>query len=104
MLENKKKTKRVGSRKKTQKRVILTMSASEAKSVLLAGDFNDWNTHSHPFKKETKGKWKISLSLQPGSYQYRFLVDGEWKDDPNCTTFTPNPFGSVNNVLTVKQE
>jgi len=104
MLEKKRKPKRVEGRKKTQKRVSLTLSAPDAERVLLAGDFNAWNTHSHPLKKDTRGKWKISINLKPGSYQYRFLVDGTWRDDPNCTTSIPNPFGSVNNVLTVKQE
>jgi hypothetical protein len=31
-------------------------------------------------------------------------VDGEWRDDPNCTERVPNPFGSENCVLHVLRE
>ena len=30
-----------------------------------AGNFNDWNSGSHPMKKDEKGVWKISLNLAP---------------------------------------
>jgi 1,4-alpha-glucan branching enzyme len=86
----------------TLKQVDFMLSAPEAKTVVLAGDFNDWDTHSHPLKKDSKKKWKISLDLKPGKYEYRFLVDGVWQNDPKCTTSTPNSFGSKNSVLTLK--
>jgi hypothetical protein len=34
--------------------------------------------------------------LPPGAHHYRFLVDGEWRDDPECALRTPNPFGGEN--------
>jgi hypothetical protein len=39
--------------------------------------------------------------LEAGTYRYRFLVDGEWRDDPNCKLRVPNPFGSQDAVLKV---
>ena len=98
----KKGSERLKDKKETLKRVNFTLTAPEAQSVALAGNFNGWTAHIHPLKRDSKGIWKIRINLKPGNYQYRFLVDGEWKDDPNCTTFTPNPFGSFNSVLTVK--
>jgi 1,4-alpha-glucan branching enzyme len=86
----------------TLKQVDFTLSAPEAKTVLLTGDFNDWDTHSHPLKKDPKKTWRISLDLKPGRYEYRFLVDGVWQNDPNCETLTPNSFGSENSVLTLE--
>ncbi len=82
------------------KRVEFTLLAPQAQSVFLAGDFNDWNTSAHPLKQDKKGTWKISLSLSPGQYQYRFIVDGEWRNDPNCSSFLENPFG-VSNCLKI---
>ncbi len=73
----------------------------EAESVSLAGEFNDWNPSSHPMKKDKKGNWKISINLDPGTYQYNFYVDGEWKNDPNCKEHVPNPFGTLNSVKRV---
>jgi len=89
------------SKKKTQKRVNFTLLTPEAQNVFLAGDFNDWDVHSHPLKKDSKGTWEISVDLMPGRYEYRFLVDGVWRNDPNCTTFAPNPFGGENCVIRV---
>ena len=79
-----------------------SLLAPQAESVFLSGDFNQWNISSHPLKKGKDGKWKISLSLNPGQYQYRFLVDGEWQNDPSSTEFVANPFGTSNCLKSVK--
>ncbi|MBI2360572.1 MAG: isoamylase early set domain-containing protein [Deltaproteobacteria bacterium] len=80
------------AKRKTEFRLL----APRAQSVFLCGDFNRWNPSSHPLKKDNKGVWKISLNLDPGQYQYRFLVDGEWQNDPNCDSYSDNPFGTSN--------
>jgi 1,4-alpha-glucan branching enzyme len=54
-----------------------SLSAPEAQSVSIVGDFNQWNISSHFLKHDRKGIWSISLSLNPGQYEYRFFVDGE---------------------------
>jgi 1,4-alpha-glucan branching enzyme len=51
--------------------------------------------------KRRGGVWKASVSLQPGTYHYRFLVDGEWRDDPNCELHVPNPYGTQDSVRIV---
>ena len=83
------------------KKVDFNFSAPHAGSVSIAGDFNDWNPGSHPMKKDKKGVWKISLNLAPGTYQYRFYVDGDWQNDPGCTGYVENPFGGQNCVRIV---
>ena len=47
------------------------------------------------------GKWVKQLSLTPGRYEYRFVVDGDWVSDPNAEQ-TPNPHGGCNSVLIVQ--
>ena len=59
------------------------MNDAEACRVFLAGSFNAWNPTAHPLKKDKKGLWKTSMTLDQGVYQYRFVVDGEWKVDPS---------------------
>ncbi len=49
----------------------------------------------------TDGTWAKELILAPGRHEYRFVVDGEWVDDPAATDYVPNPFGGMNAVLTV---
>ena len=78
-----------------------TFIAPNAQSVFLTGSFTQWQEHPIPMKKNRTGVWKTSLHLQPGTYHYRFLVDGEWQDDPNCSLHVPNPFGSVDDVCIV---
>ena len=90
------------SKKQNHKRATFKYMAPEAQSVLLAGDFNAWHPESHPLKKTSNGLWKINLSLSPGRYEYRFLVDGHWHNDPDCQAYTSNPFGSENCVITLK--
>jgi 1,4-alpha-glucan branching enzyme len=79
-----------------------SLSAPQAKSVSIVGDFNQWNVSSHSLKQDKKGVWSILLSLNPGQYEYRFFVDGEWHDDPSCGSFVENPFGTSNCLRIVK--
>ena len=86
-------------RKENYKRISFKLHAPEAQCVSLAGDFNSWDPEMHPLKKSSAGIWKKMVSLSPGRYEYRFMVDGEWHNDPECTMCSPNPFGSNNCVL-----
>ena len=70
--------------------------APEAKSVQLVGDFTQWQEHPINLEKGAGGVWRTVVPLPPGTHYYRFLVDGEWRDDPECTLRAPNPFGGEN--------
>ena len=70
--------------------------APEAISVQLVGDFTHWQEHPISLRKDTTGVWHAKVELQPGTHHYRFLVDGEWRDDPECNVRVPNPFGGEN--------
>ena len=85
-----------------RKRVSLTFEARWAQAVALVGDFNKWNPRTHPMKKDDKGTWTRVLILKPGTYEYKFLVDGEWKNDPHNEHAVANCFGTLNNCLTVR--
>jgi 1,4-alpha-glucan branching enzyme len=76
-------------------------SAPEANSVQLVGDFTHWQSKPINLVKQANGVWKTSVSLAAGTYHYRFLVDGQWRDDPQCTLRIPNIFGSHNMVREV---
>jgi len=90
------------SKKQNHKKAIFKFMAPEAQSVLLAGDFNAWEPESHPLKRTSNGLWKINLSLSPGRYEYRFLVDGQWQNDPGCKSHASNPYGGDNCIITLK--
>ena len=83
------------------KRVRFELHAPEAQKVSLAGEFNGWNVDSLPMKKDKKGAWKVSVSLSPGRYEYRFFADGTWRDDPSAQEKVTNPLGTQNCVKIV---
>jgi hypothetical protein len=74
-----------------------SFGAPDAKTVCVAGDFNGWDK-SHKLQKAPDGVWRIVKELSPGRYEYRFVVDGQWHDDPQCTTSAVNPHGTRNAV------
>ena len=86
------------------KGTAFTLWAPHANHVSVAGDFNSWNTETHAMKKVQAGVWLITVDLVPGSYQYRFFVDGVWQNDPENAECVPNPFGTQNNVKRVKYQ
>jgi 1,4-alpha-glucan branching enzyme len=76
-------------------------NAPEANSVQLVGDFTHWQSKPLNLVKQADGVWRTSIALAGGTYHYRFLVDGTWCDDPQCTLRIPNIFGSHNMVREV---
>ena len=87
-------------RKSVRKRVYFRLNAPDAKRVVLAGNFNGWKTDSKDLKRDPEGVWRAYLVMNTGIYEYRFLVDGKWRNDPEAPV-TPNPFGTENCVRTV---
>ena len=86
----------------TKKSVELKLYAPQAKRVSVAGSFNDWDTNSLQAKKDKSGSWIVTAGLNPGKYEYKFVVDGSWMNDPACKSCVPNNIGSTNCVLVVK--
>ncbi len=70
----------------------------DAKVVCLAGEFNNWIPA--PMKK-LAGSFQAVVDLQPGEYQYKFVVDGQWRDDPAAAKSVTNAFGTANSVVLV---
>lgn len=73
---------------------------TNAHQVILSGNFNEWNTAELAMTKTTTG-WRIPYVLAPGTYEYKFIVDGKWITDPE----NPVKAGGgeeVNSVRTVQ--
>ena len=83
------------------RRVTFRLNAPSVKEVILMGDFNNWDADGHPMKKDENGIWKVDIVIPPGKYEYRLLVDGQWRLDSGNNQTVPNSFGTENNVLTV---
>jgi 1,4-alpha-glucan branching enzyme len=85
-----------------KKRICLELYAPEARVVFVAGSFNGWQQSSMPLQKQAGDRWVVELMLDPGKYEYRFVVDGEWTDDPLSSAYVSNPFDGLNGVLLVE--
>ncbi len=71
-----------------------------AQRVILAGSFNAWNESSIPMTKTEKG-WEITLDLQSGIYEYKFIVDNIWTHDLANSMFILNEHDTFNSILLV---
>ena len=76
-----------------------------AGDVRIAGDFNGWipdkGVRSVIESKEHTRVWTKVLHLPPGTYQYRYVVDGEWRQDPANPESLPSASGRQNSILII---
>ncbi len=84
-------------------RVCLELLKPGAKTVCVAGSFNEWKPEKAPLVQKSIGHWIGELSVPPGRHEYLFVVDGEWLPDPKASESVENPFGGRNSVLTVSE-
>lgn len=99
------KMKTLSDNRNAQQSVIpFVLTAPTARRVSLAGDFNNWDPCNMQMYKGSNGVWYLSVLLTPGSHEYRFIVDGVWRDDPAAQQKTTNGFGNENCAKMVEAE
>jgi len=82
--------------------VTVELDAPFATAVHISGQFNDWAADADPLTKGDDDIWRVTLSLAPGQYEYKFVVDGTWMEDPGNPDSVADPFGGNNSLLTVE--
>ena len=71
-----------------------------ADRIYLIGDFNQWNEHATPMHQERDGVWRATLDLPAGQqYQFRYMIDGQWKTDYHADGFAQGLYGADNSVV-----
>ena len=89
--------------KAAKKAVTFTVHADKGKAVYVAGEFNGWDpTAKKMAYKARKGIYEAAINLKPGTYQYKFVIDGVWCADPENAEAVANDQGTFNSVMTVK--
>jgi 1,4-alpha-glucan branching enzyme len=81
--------------------ITLRIYSPVARKVFVGGTFNDWRVDATSLTNVGNGEWVLSLMLKPGTYEYRFIADDQWCDDPLATDRVKNPYGGWNSVLRV---
>ena len=101
-------TKEMAKKTTTQKKaratapaIEFTVTAPEAKEVFLVGDFNGWQAEGFPIGKFKDGVCRKRVQLKPGRYEYLFIVDGDWRTDPQNEARCTNPFGRENSIIEI---
>jgi 1,4-alpha-glucan branching enzyme len=76
-------------------------AASDAKSVHIVGEFNNWAIHATPMKRLKNGDYTIALELETGrEYQFRYLIDeASWENDHQADRYIKSPFGDCDNSV-----
>jgi len=86
--------------------VVIRYRDSTASDVRIAGDFNGWVPDKGVRSLiESEGEtriWTKIIRLNPGTYQYRYVVDGEWREDPDNPEVASSAVGGRNSVLVVR--
>jgi len=72
-----------------------------AKSVIVAGSFNDWD-EEHTKMIRTASGWELSYYLAPGKHTYKFKIDNQWVLDPSNALWEENEYQTGNSVLWIK--
>ena len=81
----------------------LKINDGKAHTVAVAGDFNSWNPQANILEDpDGDGIWTGTLKLEPGRYEYMFVLDGEkWFPDPNALRYVKDGFGNKNAILEI---
>jgi 1,4-alpha-glucan branching enzyme len=74
---------------------------TDAKRVFLAGNFNQWQSQTNRITKSKDGSYRAKIKLPQGEYQYKFIVDGMWFNDPQAESQVMNRYGTLNSVIRV---
>jgi hypothetical protein len=84
-------------RDEVPREVVVQFRDADASDVRIAGDFNGWipdkGVRSLIESEGDTRVWTKILQLSPGTYQYRYVVDGEWREDPE------NPQGAFSGAI-----
>jgi 1,4-alpha-glucan branching enzyme len=87
--------------KKKSQVTFVFQPVNGCRKVELAGSFNDWQVGVCPMARQKDGSFRKRLTLQPGEYRYKFLVDGQWVADPQADSLVTNEFGTQDSLVKV---
>lgn len=70
---------------------------TRAGTVLLAGNFTNWQNGALPMSKTDSG-WVASVKLGAGKHLYKFIIDGGWTTDRDNSNLENDGMGNDNSV------
>ena len=83
-------------------KIVFSHNTSPGRDVKLIADFTSWEPVCMN-EEEHSGRYIFIADLVPGTYQYKFIVDGEYILDPQSEETAQCPFG-LNSVRHVTEK
>ena len=72
--------------------------AQDARQAYLAGEFSEWN----PIRmRKRAGEFSVSIAVEPGTYQYKYVIDDQWVPDPDNSNWAISDCNTVNSVAII---
>ena len=81
--------------------LLPSMCPQGGNSVYVTGSFNAWGERI-PLRR-SGNDCVVCLNLLPGTYQYKFIVDNEWRFAPDQPTVR-DEMGNINNCVCVEDQ
>ena len=82
-------------------KVTMRFNSFGDQELKIAGDFNSWIPDHNVETRIINGVIEKILTIEPGEYQYRLIVDGKWQRDPTNPKQVINTYGEINSLLRV---
>ena len=86
--------------KQQQKSYTFTWNEN-GEEVKIAGSFSNWKEQYTLQKDPSDNIFKLTLKLNSGKYEYKFIVDGEWKCAEGQPKITDEK-GNTNNIIEIE--
>jgi 1,4-alpha-glucan branching enzyme len=82
-------------------RVVFELPSSVwADRISLTGDFNNWRENDIVLQQTRSGVWQAAVDFPLGArYQFRYVVDGQWRTDSHADGMSDNSYGSQNSLI-----
>ncbi len=74
----------------------------DASEVIVTGSFIGWDENRFKMNK-VDGGWELRLNLDPGRYEYKYIIDGSWFEIPQSEHKVKNIHGTFNSVKYVSE-
>jgi diguanylate cyclase (GGDEF)-like protein len=71
-----------------------------AHTVSVVGTFNGWDKAADPLSRHEDGRWHGQVDMVPGTYEYKFVINGErWIKDPLGAETVSDGYWGENSIL-----
>jgi 1,4-alpha-glucan branching enzyme len=75
---------------------------ADANQVFVTGDFAEWDPSGKAMELDAEGVWRVVVELPEGDQLYKFVVDGNWMEDPDNPESVDDGYGGKNSVARVR--